>query len=134
MKKQSAFTLIELMIVVAIVAIISAVALPSYNSYTKKARRSQAQQVMLDTASKEEQYLLNARIYTDSFTTLGISAPDGWTCAGTTCSNNFYSVAVAIPSPQTTPPSFTITATATGAQVDDGNLTLKSDGTKTGNW
>lgn len=38
MKKQSGFTLIELMIVVAIVAILAAIALPAYQSYTTKAR------------------------------------------------------------------------------------------------
>ena len=38
MKKQSGFTLIELMIVVAIVAILAAVALPAYQNYTNRAR------------------------------------------------------------------------------------------------
>lgn len=41
MKKQSGFTLIELMIVVAIVAILAAVALPAYQNYTKKAKMTQ---------------------------------------------------------------------------------------------
>ncbi|MGE6124486.1 pilin [Aeromonas rivipollensis] len=38
MKRQSGFTLIELMIVVAIVAILAAIALPAYQTYTKKAK------------------------------------------------------------------------------------------------
>ncbi|EOD57000.1 pilin [Aeromonas molluscorum] len=41
MRKQTGFTLIELMIVVAIVAILAAIALPAYQTYTKRAKFSE---------------------------------------------------------------------------------------------
>ena len=133
MKKLLGFTLIELMIVVGIISILAVVGIPAYQDQVRKGRRSDAQQLMLDISSKEQQYLLDARQYTDTIGNLGISK-DGWTCSGTSCTNAFYTITVA-PTNSATPPTFLITAAvvAGSAQEDDGNLTLSNTDVRTHN-
>lgn len=145
MKRQEAsvharprgFTLMELMIVVTIVAILAGVAIPSYQQYTRKAHRSQAAQILLNIQSREEQYMLDARSYTDVLGSSGLNiVQESFTCTpatATTCTNTFYTVSVTIPSPQTTPPSYTVNAVpiTTSAQAGDGTLSLTSAGART---
>ena len=132
------FTLLEIMIVVAIVGILAAIVLPSYQNQVRKANRSAAQQFMLDVATKEQQILMDSRNYvavtdtsyfgnkpSDSNQGVGVPAPSSTT--------GRYTYVVTV-SNVATPPTFTITATAAGSQLVDGNLTLDQSGTKTGNW
>lgn len=57
------FTLIELMIVVAVIGILAAIAYPSYQDYIRRARRIDAQGVMLDLQLLQEKYRVNKPIY-----------------------------------------------------------------------
>ena len=129
MKIARGFTLIELMIVIAIVGVLVAIAYPSYTNSLIKGNRAAAKSFMLEVAQKEQQYLLDTRAYFDATT----ATPATWDAVGIkvpTEVTNFYDV-VADGDNTTTPPSFTITATAKGRQLKDGNLTLNHQGTKT---
>jgi type IV pilus assembly protein PilE len=124
-------TLIELMIVVIVIAILASVAYPSYTQYVVRANRSAAQQLMIKIASRQEQYILDARSYTDTIGSGGLNVTEeGWNCAAT-CTNPRYVIDVALTAGP--PPGYTITATPQGPQASDGPLplTLNNLGVKT---
>jgi type IV pilus assembly protein PilE len=127
-RSSSGFTLIELMIVVVVVAILAAIALPSYQDSVRKATRRAAQAFMLEVANREQQYFLDTRTFATGdqatfSTNLKVSIPKD--------TENKYTYKV---DPVTGPPiCFTIKATATGSQAEDGNLTLTCTGEKTWN-
>lgn len=123
MKLQKGFSLIELMITVAIIGILATVAIPSYQNYVIKSNRAAAQAFMMDVASRQKQYLIDARSYAADLDELGMTPP--------TDVSRHYPAASIIIVVVPTPPSFTITATPTSSQqAGDGPLTLTSDGTK----
>ena len=63
-KKRSGFTIIELMIVIMIVAILVSLAYPSYVGYVRKAKRGEAQQLLLNWAINQEIWRSNNTAYT----------------------------------------------------------------------
>jgi len=133
-QRQNGFTLMELMIVVVIVGILAAIAYPSYRNQVVKGNRAAAQSYMMSLAGREEQIMLDKRSYLAAANTAALATTNGLIAAPTEVTK-FYDVKIDVV-PAATPPTFLITATpkAGTMQASDGNLTLSSDGSKTGKW
>lgn len=109
MKNSKGFTLIELMVAVGIIAILAAIAIPGYTRYLTKSRRSEAQNTLLAIQQQQEKY----RTTHNTYGALNVV----WT--GGTTENGYYNLAVT----NVTGSSYTLTATATGAQANDTGCT-----------
>jgi type IV pilus assembly protein PilE len=134
---QAGFTLIELMIVVVVIGILAAVAYPSYQDYVRRGKRSDAQQFMSEISSRETQYILDARAYTDKMGAGGLNmSRAGITCDDTTtppkCTSSLYTFTISVDN-TATPPSFDIQAAPISGtpQASDGTMHLLSTGSKT---
>lgn len=116
------FTLIELMIVIVIIGILAAIAIPNYQQYVLRSNRTAAQAQMMDIANRQKQFLVSNRAYVNK-TTLEAS---GYSLPADLTSRYSYDITLGAGSL----PTFTITFTAIGAQVSDGDLSLTSEGVK----
>ncbi|SEF79245.1 type IV pilin protein [Thauera chlorobenzoica] len=97
--KQAAFTLIELMVVVAIIGILAAIAYPSYIEYVQRARRADGQAAILRVQLAQEKWRANNTSY-GSLSAIGAPAQSD---------DKFYSIAVS----NLSATGYTVTATST---------------------
>jgi type IV pilus assembly protein PilE len=127
MKKHKGFTLIELMITIVIVAILASIAIPSYRQYVIRGNRTAAQAVMMDIATRQQQFFVANRTYATA-DDLGITLPPEVA--------EHYDFAI-VPDGGP-PPGFEITFTPKEDSVQSGDveLTLDSEGVKgpEGKW
>ena len=120
-KRTGGWTIIELMIVLIIIALLVALAYPSYIDYVRKAKRGEAQQLLLNWAINQEIYRSNNPTYAND---AALAVP----------TNEYYT----FPDPTVTATAYTLIANATGDQANDdardgtpcAQLTLDQNGIK----
>jgi type IV pilus assembly protein PilE len=108
-RRETGFTLMELMVVIVIVAILAAVAVPLYVNYVRDAQRTEAKGAIGAVITAEQVwYQVNGTYITDTFTA-NMKTPQKLNCDLTDALNNWtISVTVA------TTTGFTVVATGIG--------------------
>lgn len=125
-QKDSGFTLIELMVVVAIVAITAAIALPSYQNQIQKTRRGVAKADLIELASFMQRFYTENNRFDQDRAAAAVALPfnespqDG--------APKFYDLSLSAVGTN----SYTLSAAPKGAQSGDscGTLTAAHTGAK----
>ena len=73
-RRQSGYSLIELLLVVTIVAALAAIALPSYRDNVLRSNRSVAQAGLMELVNRQTNFHLNNKTYTADLNNLGYPA------------------------------------------------------------
>lgn len=121
-RRESGFTLIELVIAIGIVGILTALAVPGYQAYVIKSNRKAAAACLLEQAQRAERY------YTTTLTYVGLPAPGGG-CTVDLAARYTFPAATSV-----TATTYIFSANALGDQLRDTqclNLGVNQAGTKT---
>ena len=74
MRVMKGITLMELMLVIVIISVLAAIAYPNYSEFTARAKRTEAKAILLEIASNQERFYLNANRF-GTLTELGYADP-----------------------------------------------------------
>lgn len=120
-QKDSGFTLIEMMIVVAIIGILASIAYPSYQEYVLRGNRVEGMALLSDAAARQERYYAQNSVYAKSAGDLGMRESSN---------NGLYTLSIS----DVTASTYTLTVVPGGAQLKDnkcGTLGLDQAGNRT---
>lgn len=118
MNKQSGFTLIELMIVVAIIGILASISYPNYRDYVLRSEESLAKTSLVELSVNLERYFSENNSYEDADTSLVFSST-----VPANSSNVTHNITLAV-----TNSGSQYTLTATPVDTTQSVLTLDSSG------
>ncbi|WP_371375196.1 type IV pilin protein [Thalassotalea aquiviva] len=103
------FTLIEAMFTVAIISIIAMIAVPSYMDSVNKAKRSEANQFLMEAAVEQEKFFIKNGTYTQD-----VTSASGLNFGSNYSNNQNYTLTVAAGPTGSITTSFELVATNAG--------------------
>ena len=112
LRKQDAFTLIEILLVIAIIGVLAVIAIPQFIRYRSQAVDAQLKSDLRNAAVAVESYFTKKSVYPESIAEIdgyGFRASDGVTVTLTIVSSNSFTITAA--KPGGTQPSFTLSST-----------------------
>ena len=119
-KRESGFTLIEILVVLAILGILVMIAAPTYQDSVRKSRRSDGMQDLMELSARQERfYAQNSTYTTDLNTAAGLNLDRDLVAGLVPSSERHYTLAAAAGGTGSITTSYVLTATPVGAQADD---------------